>query len=61
MTRLKDKFSNLHLKPYFKVVSKEIERLKLQFGHMLLAQEISVSVALIVKYRTCPLRENILH
>jgi len=41
---LKDKFCILLLKPCFKIVSDEIERLRLQFGHMLLAQEFSVSV-----------------
>jgi len=36
---LKDKFSIFHLKPCFKIVSDEIERLRLKFGHVLLARE----------------------
>jgi len=41
---LKDKFGILHLKLCFKIVSDEIEWLRLKFGHMLLAREFSVSV-----------------
>jgi len=38
-----DKFGILHLKPCFKTISDEIERLRLKFGH-LLAREFSVSL-----------------
>jgi len=36
------KFGILHLKPCFKIVSDEIEWLRLKFGHMLLAREFYV-------------------
>jgi len=41
---LNDKFDILHLQPCFNIVSNEIERLRLKFGHMLLSREILVSV-----------------
>jgi len=34
----KDKFSILHLKPCFKIVSERIGRLRLKFRHMLLTR-----------------------
>jgi len=39
---LKDKFGILLLKTCFKIVSDEIEQLRLKFGYMLLARDISV-------------------
>jgi len=44
MCVLKDKFGILHLKLCFKIVSDEIEQLRLKFGHMLLSREFSVYV-----------------
>jgi len=44
---LKDKFDILHLKPSFKIVSDEIERLRLKFWHKLLSQEFSFSVVVV--------------
>jgi len=49
---LKDKFGILHLK-CFKIVSDEIESLRLKFGHMLLAREFSVSVVGQNYHETC--------
>jgi len=37
-------FGILHLKPCFKIISNEIEGLRLKFGDMLLARGFSVSV-----------------